>query len=110
MAIWTDEEARQLDPEYYHRETDEEARAYDDALERAVNDRIAELELDLHFYRREPNGTKGYIYDTEIDMTDRDLMFTTRNILLNDPEVREAIEKIILSEDGTLDKYLRGEL
>ena len=34
----------------------------------------------------------------------------TQNILLNDPEVREAVEKIILSEYGTLDKYLRGEM
>ena len=108
MSVWTHDEERELDPEYWAKEVDENK--YDECLERAVNDRIAELEANIHFYRKEANGTKGYIYDTEFEMADRDLMFTTQHILMHDPTVREAVEKIILSEDGTLEKYLRGEM
>lgn len=111
MKTWS--KVREVEPDYFvadkgNDENNEEH--YEECLKRAVDDRIAELEADIHFYRKEANGTKGYIYDTEFEMADRELMFTTQNILMNDPAVREAVEKIILSEDGTLDKYLRGEM
>ena len=108
MKTWS--KVREVEPDYFVADKGDDEQHYEECLKRAVDDRIAELEADIYFYRKEPNGTRGYIYDTEIDMTDGDLMFTTRNILLNDPEVREAVEKIILSEDGTMDKYLRGEM
>lgn len=105
MAIWTDEEARQLDPEYYHRETDKEARAYDDALERAVNDRLTSMEFAIQGYIKE-----GKVVSGEIEFTERDLMFTTQNILRNDPNLRELVEQQIMKyEPELIEKYMRGE-
>lgn len=105
MAIWTDDEARNLDPEYYHRETDEEARAWDDALERAVNDRLTSMEFAIQGYTRD-DGTVG----GEIEFNDRELMFTTQNILRNDPNLREIVEREILAhEQDLVEKYVRGE-
>lgn len=105
MAIWTDDEARQLDPEYYHRETDEEARAWDEALERAVNDRLTSMEFAIQGYTRD-GGTVG----SEVEFTDAELMFTTQNILRNDPNLREIVEREILAhEQDLVEKYIRGE-
>lgn len=105
MAIWTDDEARQLDPEYYHRETDEEARAWDEALERAVNDRLTGMEFAIQGYTRD-GGTVG----GEVEFTDAELMFTTQNILRNDPNLREIVEREILAhEQDLVEKYVRGE-
>ena len=105
MAIWTDDEARNLDPEYYHRETDAEARAWDDALERAVNDRLTSMEFVIQGYTKD-GGTVG----GEVEFNNTELMFTTQNILRNDPNLREIVEREILAhEQDLVEKYVRGE-
>ena len=104
MSIWTQEELPQLDPDYWREEVDEEQ--YDKALKQAVDDRLTSMEFAIQGYIKE-----GEVVSGEIEFTDRDLMFTTQNILQNDPNLRELVEKEILEHEPELiDKYVRGEM
>ena len=103
MAIWTDEEARQLDPDYWREEVDEEQ--YDKALKQAVDDRLTSMEFAIQGYTKE-----GKVVSGEVEFTERDLMFTTQNILRNDPNLRELVEQQIMKyEPELIEKYIRGE-
>lgn len=103
MSIWTQEELPQLDPDYWDEVIDEHE--YDEALQRAVDDRLTSMEFAIQGYTKE-----GKVVSGEIEFTERDLMFTTQNILRNDPNLRELVEKEILEHEPELiDKYVRGE-
>ena len=103
MSIWTQEELPQLDPDYRTKEVDE--KGYDEALQRAVDDRLTSMEFVIQGYTKDSGVVSG-----ELEFTERDLMFTTQNILRNDPNLRELVEKEILEHEPELiDKYVRGE-
>lgn len=104
MNIWTQDELPQLDPDYWTKEIDE--KGYDEALQRAVDDRLTSMEFVIQGYTKDSGVVSG-----EIEFTERDLMFTTQNILRNDPNLRELVEKEILEHEPELiDKYVRGEM
>lgn len=103
MSIWTDEEQQQLDPDYWREEIDEEQ--YDKALKQAVDDRLTSMEFAIQGYIKE-----GKVVSGEVEFTERDLMFTTQNILRNDPNLRELVEQQIMKyEPELIEKYMRGE-
>lgn len=106
MSIWTKDEARVLDPEYYNHDTEEDILAWNDAIKQIAKDRISNMKFTIQGYIQD-----GNMFSDEIEFSDEDLMFTTRDILRNDPNLQELVEQQIRqNQPEIVEKYMEGNV